>query len=241
MQLGARERLGSFLDPGTGQELATSVGPSDPLHFRDTMRYRDRLELAQESTGELEALIVMRGKVLGLELVACALEFDFIAGTMGSAVGERFVRAVDYCLDHRMPLVVFTASGGARLQEGMFSLMQMAKTSAALARMASAGLPYVSVLTHPTMGGVTASIGMLGDLEIAEPEAQVGFAGPRVIRQTTGETLPAGFQRAEFLLDHGATDMILDRRELRERIVSMLRLLLGGPRDGIASGHPAGV
>jgi acetyl-CoA carboxylase carboxyl transferase subunit beta len=229
MPMRARDRLEKFLDPGSWQELAATLEPEDPLRFRDTKRYRDRLAQAQKTTHERDALIVLAGTVCGLEVVACALEFDFIAGTLGSVVGERFVRAVDYCVQHRSPLVCFTSSGGARLQEGLFSLLQMAKTSAALTRLARARLPYISVLAHPTTGGVAASIGMLGDIEIGEPQALIGFAGPRVIQQTTGETLPPGFQRAETSLEHGALDMILDRRELRERIARMLSLLLNRP------------
>lgn len=229
MPMRARDRLQRFLDPGSWRELAGTLEPKDPLRFRDTKRYRDRLEQAQKTTHERDALIVLAGKVCGLDVVACAFEFDFVAGTMGSVVGERFARAVDYCVEHRSPLVCFTSSGGARLQEGLFSLLQMTKTSAALTRMARAQLPYISVLTHPTMGGVSASVGMLGDIAIGEPRASIGFAGPRVIQQTTGETLPEGFQRAEASLDHGALDMILDRRSLRERIARMLSLLLNRP------------
>ncbi len=229
MRIRARERLERFLDPGSWRELAGALEPQDPLRFRDTKRYRDRLAQAQKATRERDALIVSVGKLCGLEVVACAFEFDFIAGTMGSVVGERFARAVDYCVQHRLPLVCFTSSGGARLQEGLFSLLQMAKTSAALTRLARAQLPYISVLTHPTTGGVSASLGMLGDIEIGEPKALIGFAGPRVIQQTTGETLPEGFQRAEAALEHGALDMILDRRALRERIARLLSLLLNRP------------
>ena len=182
---------------------------------------------AQKQTGERDALIVMAGKLEGLDVVACAFEFRFLGGSMGSVVGEKFVRAIDHCLEHRMPLVCFSASGGARMQEALYSLLQMAKTSAALKRLSEARLPFISVMTDPTMGGVSASLAMLGDINIAEPKALIGFAGPRVIQQTVRETLPEGFQRSEFLLEHGALDMIVDRRELRDRIGAMLRLLGG--------------
>jgi acetyl-CoA carboxylase carboxyl transferase subunit beta len=238
MHIGARDRLTTFLDPESTQELAAAVGPADPLKFRDTRKYRDRLAVAQNTTGEREALVVFAGRLVGLDVVACAFEFEFIAGTMGSALGERFTRAVDYCLQHRTPLICFATSGGARMQEGMFSLLQMVKTSAALVRMADAGLPYVSVLTDPTTGGVSASLGMLGDLQIGEPNAHIGFAGPRVIQQTMRETLPTGFQRSEFLLEHGAIDMILDRAETRERIAKLLKLLMPGGATRLAAISP---
>ncbi len=229
IRIGARERLDFFLDPGSGVELGAGIYPEDPLKFRDNKRYRDRLVQAQKVTGEVDALVVMAGTLEGLLVVACAFEFQFLGGSMGSVVGERFKRAVDRCLSERRALVCFTASGGARMQEALYSLLQMAKTSAALARLKAAGLPFVSVLTDPTTGGVSASLAMLGDLNLAEPHALIGFAGPRVIQQTVRETLPEGFQRSEFLLDHGALDMIVDRRELRGRIASMLRLLLKKP------------
>ena len=229
MRVGARERLLKFLDPGSASELAAGIEPDDPLKFRDSKRYRDRLLQAQKATGEKDALIVMAGTLNGLEIVATAFEFRFMGGSMGAVVGERFVRAVEHCLQHRMPLVCFASSGGARMQEALFSLLQMSKTSAALARLARAGLPFISVLTDPTTGGVSASLAMLGDINIGEPRALIGFAGPRVIQQTVRETLPEGFQRSEFLLDHGAIDMILDRRDLRERIASLLRILLRRP------------
>jgi acetyl-CoA carboxylase carboxyl transferase subunit beta len=227
MRIGARDRLARFLDEGSGREFAMEVEPEDPLRFRDSKKYKDRLAIAQKHVGEKDALIVMAGTLHGLELVACAFEFRFLGGSMGSAVGERFVRGAEYCLEHRLPFVCFTASGGARMQEGLLSLLQMSKTSAALARMAAAGLPYISVLTDPTTGGVSASLAMLGDLNIAEPKALIGFAGPRVIEQTVRETLPEGFQRSEFLLEHGAIDMIVDRRDLRERIATVLAALTG--------------
>jgi acetyl-CoA carboxylase carboxyl transferase subunit beta len=229
MRIGARVRLERFLDTDSGTELAANVTPEDPMKFRDTKKYRDRLTQAQKGTDETDALIVMAGKLLELEVVACAFEFEFLGGSMGSVVGERFVRAVDYCLQHRQPLICFSASGGARMQEALFSLMQMSKTSAALAKMAQARLPFVSVLTDPTMGGVSASLAMLGDVNIAEPRALIGFAGPRVIQQTVRETLPEGFQRSEFLLDHGAVDMIVDRRDMRERVAQLLAAFMGVP------------
>src|SRR5690606_36213544 len=229
LRIGARERLEMFLDPGSGHELAANLEPQDPLKFRDTKRYRDRIVQAQKATGERDALIVMGGTLKAIPLVAAAFEFRFMGGSMGSVVGERFVRAVAYCLQHRRPLVCFTASGGARMQEALYSLLQMAKTSAALAELAEQRLPYISVLTDPTTGGVSASLGLLGDINIAEPGALIGFAGPRVIEQTTGETLPEGFQRAEFLLEKGAIDMIVDRRQARDQIAALLAKLLDLP------------
>ncbi|MGH8175960.1 MAG: acetyl-CoA carboxylase, carboxyltransferase subunit beta [Steroidobacter sp.] len=229
MRIGARERLEYFLDPDSTTELADNIEPEDPLKFRDTKKYRDRLQQAQKTTREKDALIVMAGALHGLPIVACAFEFSFLGGSMGSAVGERFVRAVEHCLEHRKPLVCFSASGGARMQEALLSLLQMAKTSAALARMAQARLPYVSVLTDPTTGGVSASLAMLGDVNIGEPKALIGFAGARVIQQTVRETLPEGFQRSEFLLEHGALDMIVDRRDLRDRIAGLLTAFMHRP------------
>ena len=229
MRIPARDRLQRFLDPGTGRELAVEVEPEDPLRFRDSKKYRDRLTAAQKAVGEKDALIVMAGDVKGIGVVACAFEFRFLGGSMGSVVGERFVRGTEHCLEHRVPLICFSSSGGARMQEGLLSLLQMSKTSAALARMAQARLPFISVLTDPTTGGVSASLAMLGDLNIGEPRALIGFAGPRVIEQTVRETLPEGFQRSEFLLEHGAIDMIVDRRDMRDRIASVLALLLRRP------------
>jgi acetyl-CoA carboxylase carboxyl transferase subunit beta len=229
MRIGARERLESFLDANTGVEIGANISPEDPLRFRDSKRYKDRLAQAQKATGEKDALVVMAGKVNGLGIVACAFEFRFLGGSMGSVVGERFKRAVDHCIEHKMPLICFSATGGARMQEALFSLMQMAKTSAALARLAQAHLPFISVMTDPTTGGVSASLAMLGDLNFAEPRALIGFAGPRVIQQTVRETLPEGFQRSEFLLEHGALDMIVDRRDMRDRVSSMLRILMKLP------------
>ena len=225
MRIGARKRLNGFLDPEPRSEIAKELTPVDILKFRDSKKYRDRLTLATKETGEKDALIVMQGQVKGLPLVACAFEFGFMGGSMGAVVGERFVRAVNAALEHNIPLICFSASGGARMQEALFSLMQMAKTSAALARLSKQGTPYISVMTDPTMGGVSASFAMLGDLNIAEPNALIGFAGPRVIEQTVRQTLPEGFQRSEFLLQHGAIDLIIDRREMRDRIASMLAIL----------------
>ena len=229
MRMGARERLERFLDPDAARRSAPSIAPEDPLKFRDSKRYRDRLAQAQKATGESDALIVLAGTLHALPIVACAFEFQFLGGSMGSVVGERFKRGVDYCIEERRPFVCFSASGGARMQEALYSLLQMAKTAAALSRLAQAHLPFISVLTDPTTGGVSASLALLGDLNLAEPRALIGFAGPRVIQQTVRETLPEGFQRSEFLLDHGAIDMIVDRREMRDRIAALLRLLLKLP------------
>lgn len=229
MRLGARRRLELFLDGDSARELAPRLHPRDPLKFRDTKRYPDRVAQARDNSGELEALVTMTGKLHGQPLVASAFEFGFMGGSMGSVVGEKFVRAAGYCREHRMPLVNFSASGGARMQEALFSLMQLSKVTAALHALAQAGLPYVSVLTNPTMGGVSASLAMQGDIVIAEPGALIGFAGPRVIKQTVREELPEGFQRAEFLLEHGALDMILDRRVMRLEIARLLAKLLNKP------------
>jgi acetyl-CoA carboxylase carboxyl transferase subunit beta len=226
MRIGARDRLARLLDEGSTTELATDVIPLDPLKFRDTKRYRDRLAAAQKGTSEQDALVVMAGQLKGQGVVVAAFEFAFLGGSMGSVVGERFVRAVEHAIRHRLPFICFAASGGARMQEGLLSLMQMAKTSAALAALSRERLPFVSVLTDPTTGGVSASLAMLGDVNIAEPKALIGFAGPRVIEQTVRETLPEGFQRSEFLLEHGALDMIVDRRDLRDRIAALLAMLL---------------
>ena len=229
MRIAARERLEAFLDPGELIEIGANISPEDPLKFRDSKRYRDRLAQAQKATGEKDALIVLSGQLFELKVVACAFEFQFLGGSMGSVVGERFKRGVDYSIEFRQPLVCFSSSGGARMQEALYSLLQMAKTSAALARLAQAHLPYISVMTDPTTGGVSASLAMLGDLNLAEPRALIGFAGPRVIQQTVRETLPEGFQRSEFLLEHGILDMIVDRRDMRERIAALLRMLLQVP------------
>jgi len=225
LRISARRRLDVFLDPEPRIEIGNEVEPVDILRFRDTKKYKDRLSQAQKSTEETDALVVMKGQVKELPLVACAFEFEFMAGSMGAVVGERFVRGVNACLEEKIPLVCFSASGGARMQEALFSLMQMAKTSAALAALSKRGLPYISVMTDPTMGGVSASLAMLGDINMAEPGALIGFAGPRVIEQTVRQTLPEGFQRSEFLLHHGAVDMIVDRRALRDRLAALLSLM----------------
>lgn len=224
-RIGARRRLDLFLDAEGREEIGAGLSPNDPLKFKDSKKYRDRISQAQKATSEKDALIVMSGAVKDLPLVAAAFEFRFMGGSMGAVVGERFVRAVNHCLSKEVPLVCFSASGGARMQEALFSLMQMAKTSAALNRMSRRGLPFISVMTDPTMGGVSASLAMLGDVNMAEPKALIGFAGPRVIEQTVREKLPEGFQRSEFLLEHGAVDMLVDRRELRERVHSILSML----------------
>ncbi len=225
MRINGRRRLHIFLDPENRREIGEALRPTDPLKFKDSKKYKDRLLQAQKVTGEKDALIVMHGALKNKPLVAAAFDFDFMGGSMGSVVGERFVRGVNVSLENRIPLVTFTASGGARMQESLLSLFQMAKTSAALARLADAGIPFISVMTDPTMGGVSASVAMLGDINIAEPNALIGFAGPRVIEQTVRETLPEGFQRSEFLQEHGAIDMIVDRRELRDRIACLLSML----------------
>jgi len=240
MYIKARTRLESFLDPGETREIAGRLEPADPLKFRDSKKYRDRIAIAQKNTGEKDALVVLSGKLNGREIVACAFEFHYMGGSMGSVVGEKFARAGQECLRLRAPLVCFSATGGARMQEGLLSLMQMAKTSAVLGRMAEEGIPYISVLTHPTTGGVSASLGMLGDVNIAEPGALIGFAGPRVIEQTVREKLPEGFQRSEFLLEKGAVDMIVDRRQMREEISALLKLLSGGRRPRLVTGELVG-
>jgi len=237
MYLKARSRLETFLDPGENREIAGRLGPTDPLKFRDSKKYRDRITASQKATGEKDAMVVLAGKLNGQDVVACAFEFAYMGGSMGSVVGEKFARAGQECLRMRIPLVCFSATGGARMQEGLLSLMQMAKTSVVLGRMAEEGIPYISVLTHPTTGGVSASLGMLGDVNIAEPGALIGFAGPRVIEQTVREKLPEGFQRSEFLLEKGAIDMIVDRRQLREEISALLMLLTGGRRPKMVSGE----
>ncbi len=226
MRISARKRLNYFLDEGTQIEIAADVLPADVLKFKDLKKYKDRLYTAQKETDEKEALIVLRGQVHSVPVVVAAFEYGFIGGSMGAAVGERFVRAVNTSLEFKMPFVNFSASGGARMQEALISLMQMAKVSAALARLAEQNIPYISVLTDPTMGGVSASLAMLGDIIIAEPKALIGFAGPRVIEQTVREKLPEGFQRSEFLLDHGAIDMIVSRNQLRDVIARLLAKLL---------------
>src|SRR5512140_2664020 len=228
-RLSARQRLDLFLDAEGRAELASEVMPMDPLKFKDSRKYSERLVEAERETGETDAMVVMQGAVKNVPLIAAAFEFGFLGGSMGSVVGERFVRAVQACCDERLAFVCFTATGGARMQEGLLSLMQMAKTTAALHQLAAARQPFISILTDPTMGGVSASFAMIGDVVIAEPGALVGFAGPRVIEQTVRETLPEGFQRAEFLLEKGAIDMIVDRRELRDKLASLITLLQRTP------------
>jgi acetyl-CoA carboxylase carboxyl transferase subunit beta len=234
MRIGARRRLETFLDDDSTEEIGGELEPVDILKFRDSRKYRDRLTAAQKETGEKDALVVMRGTVSGQPLVAAAFEFRFMGGSMGAVVGERFIRGINACIEENIPFICFSASGGARMQEALFSLMQMAKTSVALARLSAAGIPYISVLTDPTMGGVSASFAMLGDINIAEPKALIGFAGPRVIEQTVRETLPEGFQRSEFLLEHGVIDLISDRREMRDNILSILGILTGKPASSTA-------
>jgi acetyl-CoA carboxylase carboxyl transferase subunit beta len=228
--INAHTRLQALLDEGSMQELWAGMEPIDPLKFRDTKKYRDRIVAAQKKTGAKDALLVVSGKLKGRPLVAAAFEFAYMGGSMGSVVGEKFTRAAERALADHSALVCFTATGGARMQEALFSLMQMAKTSAALARLRAAGVPYISVLTNPTTGGVSASLAMLGDINIGEPKALIGFAGPRVIEQTVRETLPEGFQRSEFLVDHGAIDLIVDRREMRDKLADLFGILLQAPR-----------
>jgi acetyl-CoA carboxylase carboxyl transferase subunit beta len=224
-RIDARRRIEIFLDPDNQQEIGGDLESLDPLKFKDSKKYKDRISAAQKSSGEKEALVVVKGQLKGMDLVAAAFEFSYMGGSMGSVVGERFVRGANECLENNIPYVCFSASGGARMQESLFSLMQMAKTSAVLGKMAERGIPFISVMTDPTMGGVSASLAMLGDLNVAEPNALIGFAGPRVIEQTVREKLPEGFQRSEFLLEHGAIDMIVDRREMRDELYSVLSIL----------------
>ena len=225
MRISARYRLTQFFDEGTSREFFNNIISTDPLKFKDTKKYKDRLTESKRKSGENDALIVMQGEVKGIGLVACAFEFNFLGGSMGSVVGEKFVRAVNLSIENKIPLVCFTASGGARMQEAFLSLMQLAKTTSALVELDAAKIPYISVLTDPTTGGVSASIAMLGDINIAEPGALIGFAGPRVIEQTVGETLPDDFQKSDFLLDKGAIDMIVDRRDMRNEISMLLSKL----------------
>ena len=229
MRIGARDRLTRFLDADHRLELGAELEPQDVLKFKDSKRYKDRLSAAQKETNEKDALVVMKGLVKGVPVVACAFEFSFMGGSMASVVGARFVRAVETCIKERRALICFSTSGGARMQEALFSLMQMAKTSAALERLSSEGLPYISVLTDPTMGGVSASLAMLGDVNVGEPKALIGFAGPRVIEQTVREKLPEGFQRSEFLLEKGAIDLIIDRRDMRDRLAGLIAKLMHVP------------
>jgi acetyl-CoA carboxylase carboxyl transferase subunit beta len=227
MRIGARRRLDILLDESPREELAGTLKATDPLKFKDLKKYRDRLSEAQKRSHETDALVVLKGELKGEPLVAAAFEFSFMGGSMGTVVGERFLRAADLCIEQNIPLVCVSASGGARMQEALFSLMQMAKTSAVLRKMSHKGVPFISVLTDPTMGGVSASLAMLGDVIIAEPNALIGFAGPRVIEQTVRETLPEGFQRSEFLIETGAIDMIADRRDLRDVLATTLGMLTG--------------
>ncbi len=226
MRISARTRLNMFLDEEEREEIGAGLKANDPLKFKDSKKYKDRLTQAQKSSKENDALVVMQGTLNGQGIVAAAFDFGFMGGSMGSVVGEKFVRGINKSLELGVPFIVFTASGGARMQESLFSLFQMTKTSAALTKLAEARLPYISFMTDPTMGGVSASLAMLGDINIAEPKALIGFAGPRVIEQTVRETLPEGFQRSEFLQEHGAIDMIVDRREMREKIASILAMLM---------------
>ena len=225
MRIGARQRLSVFLDDAETFEIAGNIESVDTLNFKDTKKYKERIIAAKKKTGENDALIVLKGSLKKCPIIAAAFEFDFLGGSMGSALGERFVQAVNACLEYKIPLVCFTSSGGARMQEGLLSLMQMAKTSAALARLSEAGLPYISVLTDPTTGGVSASLAMLGDINIAEPNALIGFAGPRVIMETVRQVLPEGFQLSEFLLKHGALDCIVERKNMRNKVASILHKL----------------
>ncbi|MCX7103143.1 MAG: acetyl-CoA carboxylase, carboxyltransferase subunit beta [Methylobacter sp.] len=226
MRISARTRLTMFLDEGGHQEIGKQVKPVDPLKFKDSKKYKDRITQAQKQTKENDALVVIKGQLKGQDIVAAAFDFGFMGGSMGSVVGEKFVRGVNKSLELGVPFIVFTSSGGARMQESLFSLFQMAKTSAALTKLSEAGLPYISFMTDPTMGGVSASLAMLGDINVAEPNALIGFAGPRVIEQTVREKLPEGFQRSEFLQEHGAIDMIIDRRDMCDKIASILAMLM---------------
>jgi len=228
LRISARTRLNMFMDEGDHQEIGKNIKPVDPLRFKDSKKYKDRITQAQKQTKENDALVVMKGQLKGRDIVVAAFDFGFMGGSMGSVVGEKFVRGINKSLELGVPFIVFTASGGARMQESLFSLFQMAKTSAALAKLSDAGLPYISFMTDPTMGGVSASLAMLGDINVAEPNALIGFAGPRVIEQTVREKLPEGFQRSEFLQEHGAIDMIIDRREMRDKIASILDILMTG-------------
>lgn len=228
-RISARDRLNLLLDAEGRYEIGAEVQPVDPLKFKDSKRYADRIKASQSEVGETDSLIVIQGAIKTLPVVAASFEFKFMGGSMGSVVGERFVRGVQTAIEHKCPFICVSASGGARMQEGLFSLMQMAKTSAALTELSKHGLPYISVLTDPTMGGVSASFAMLGDVIVAEPQALIGFAGPRVIEQTVRETLPEGFQRAEFLVEHGAIDMIIDRREMRDKLANLLSSMMRLP------------
>jgi len=229
MRVFGRKRIAMFLDEGPTEEIGANLAPYDKHKFKDSKKYKDRLLQAQKNTNEKDALIAIKGKVKGVPVVVAAFDFRFMGGSMGSVVGERFLKAATTAMEEKIPFICFSASGGARMQEALFSLMQMAKTSAVLAKLAKNRIPYISVLTDPTMGGVSASFAMLGDVHIAEPKALIGFAGPRVIEQTVGGQLPEGFQRSEFLLEHGAIDMVVDRRDLRDRIASLILMLSNKP------------
>lgn len=230
MRISARKRLHMFLDEGEMEEIGVGLKPTDPLKFKDSKRYKDRISQAQKQTKEDDALVVMEGRLKGRGIVAAAFDFGFMGGSMGSVVGERFVRGINRSLEKKFPFIIFTASGGARMQESLFSLFQMAKTSAALTKLSESGIPFISFMTDPTMGGVSASLAMLGDLNVAEPNALIGFAGPRVIEQTVREKLPEGFQRSEFLQEHGTLDMIVDRREMRDKIAGILSILMANKK-----------
>ncbi len=240
MRIGARERLVLFFDKDSVTEIGAEVQPKDALKFKDQKKYKDRLSQAQKATGEKDALVAMSGKINGVSAVAASFDFRFMAGSMGSVVGERFVRAANVALSSKTPLICFSTSGGARMQEALFSLMQMAKTSAVLARLSDNGIPFISVLTNPTTGGVSASLAMLGDVNIAEPNALIGFAGPRVIEQTVRQKLPEGFQRSEFLLEHGTVDMIVDRREMGEKIAQIVAMFQNQSSPDVAQLPAAG-
>ncbi|PPD41379.1 MAG: acetyl-CoA carboxylase carboxyltransferase subunit beta [Methylobacter sp.] len=232
MRISARMRIDMFLDENNREEIGKTIKPLDPLKFRDIKKYKERLVVAQKQTKENDALVVMKGRLKGQDIVVAAFDFSFMGGSMGSVVGERFVRGINKSLELGVPFIVFTASGGARMQESLFSLFQMAKTSAALTKLSEAGIPYISYMTDPTMGGVSASLAMLGDINVAEPNALIGFAGPRVIEQTVREKLPEGFQRSEFLQEHGAIDMIIDRRLMRDKIADILAILMASKAPG---------
>jgi acetyl-CoA carboxylase carboxyl transferase subunit beta len=239
MRISARTRLDMFLDEAGREEIGKNIKPVDPLKFKDTKKYKDRIIQAQKQTKENDALVVMKGQLKGNDLVVAAFDFKFMGGSMGSVVGERFVRGVNKSVELGIPFIVFTSSGGARMQESLFSLFQMAKTSAALTKLSDAGIPFISIMADPTMGGVSASLAMLGDINVAEPKALIGFAGPRVIEQTVREKLPEGFQRSEFLREHGAIDLIIDRRDMRDKISSISALLMAGRAKVSESPAPA--
>jgi acetyl-CoA carboxylase carboxyl transferase subunit beta len=237
MRIGARKRIDSLLDAEGRTELGADIRPMDPLKFKDSRKYPERVAEAAKQTGESDAMVVVAGSILSVPAVLACFEFSFMGGSMGSVVGERFARGVDHAIKNRMPFVCVSASGGARMQESLLSLLQMAKTNALLTRLAAEGLPFISILTDPTMGGVSASFAFMGDVVIAEPKALIGFAGPRVIEQTVRETLPEGFQRAEFLLEKGAIDMVIDRRQLRNELAHLLALLMRQPDDVVAKAN----